>query len=84
MIITKDEFLEWKDSDVTVEFFNLCLKKREEFKENLISDLYENEEFVKGKAAVLRELLDMKYEDMMEELYEQRVGYSPERLESTD
>ena len=83
MIITKDEFLEWKQSDVTVELFNLLKKKREEIKENLVSDVYDNEEFVKGKALVMLELIEMKYEDMMEELYDKPIGHTPERLEDS-
>ena len=69
MILTEEEFLEWKTSPVTKEFFRLLLLKREEFKEDLILSVYENEETVKGKALVLQELMEMKYEDMSEEMY---------------
>lgn len=69
MIISEDEFHEWKQSPVTKEFFKLLSKQREEFKEQLICDLYENEEWVKGKASALLELIEMKYDDLQEGLH---------------
>jgi hypothetical protein len=69
MVLSEEEFQEWKQSPVTKEFFKLLRKQREEFKEQLILDLYENGEWVKGKASALLELIEMKYEDLQEGLH---------------
>lgn len=72
MIFSEDEFLEWKQNPVTVEFFRLLKTKREEFKENLIADVYEDEGFVKGKASAMLELIEMKWSDLQEGIYGQQ------------
>lgn len=66
MILTPDEFLEWKQLEITKEFFKALKAHREIMKEALINGLYENEEFAKGKATALKQLIEMTYEDMME------------------
>lgn len=61
MVLQESEWLEWKQLDVTKEFFKALKKKREEFKENLANDVYENDSLVKGKAMALLEILEMTF-----------------------
>jgi hypothetical protein len=67
-MISNEEWHTWKYSDTGKVFFSLLRKKREEMKENLINNKYEDEEFVKGKAMVLYELLNLDYESLLEEI----------------
>jgi septum formation inhibitor-activating ATPase MinD len=69
-MIHKEEYGSWKQQDTTVALFKLLTKKREEFKENLILNRYENEDVVKGKAMMILELLSLDYETLNEELNE--------------
>lgn len=69
MILTEEEFLEWKEHPVTKEFFKVLTLTRENLKENLIRDLYDNDEFVKGKATALLELLEMTFNEIKEVTY---------------
>ena len=66
MTFTEDEFLEWKEHDVTKAFFAKVFAKREQIKEDLIHQLYENPEFACGKAMLAEELLAMDYETFSE------------------
>jgi hypothetical protein len=66
MLIVEKEFLEWKQSDVTQQFFKALKSTRESLKENLIRGNYENEDFVKGKASAFFDLIEMSYEDFKE------------------
>lgn len=65
-VITEEEFLRWKEDDVTQHFFEGLFKTREIMKEQMILGLYDNPEFVQGKACALQELLEMKYNEFME------------------
>ena len=69
-MIHPEEYGSWKQSDTTIALFKLLTKKREEFKENLILNRYENEDIVKGKAMMILELLSLDYETLNEELHE--------------
>lgn len=66
MLLTEEEFLHWKEDDVTREFFKGLRKVREDMKEKLILGLYDNPEFVVGKASALQELIEMKYDEFQE------------------
>lgn len=70
MVLTEEEFLEWKRQDVTKEFFKALKNHREVMKEDHISGLYENPEFAQGKAAILKELIEMNYSEMQEILHD--------------
>ena len=71
MLISVEELQEWKQHDVTQEFFKSLKKTREYLKENLIRGNFENEDYVKGKAATLLDLLEMSVEDLQEIMNEQ-------------
>jgi hypothetical protein len=66
MVVTEDEFLRWKEDEITKQFFKCLAMSRETMKENMILGLYETPEIVVGKGIVLKELLDMKYEEFQE------------------
>lgn len=66
IVVQENEYQEWKQIETTQLFFKSLFKVREHLKENLIRGSYENEEFVKGKAGALQDLLDMTYEELME------------------
>jgi hypothetical protein len=66
MIVTPQEFEEWKQHSVTKQFFKNLLQVRESIKEALVLRQYEDDEFAKGKAMVLLELSQMEYEDFKE------------------
>ena len=64
--MTEEEYLRWKDDDTTKSFFSGLVNVREKMKENLILGIYDNPEFVCGKASALQELIEMKYDDFQE------------------
>lgn len=66
MVVTEDEFLRWKEDEITKQFFKCLAMSRETMKENMILGLYDNPEIVVGKGIVLKELLDMKYDEFQE------------------
>ena len=66
MVLTEQEWLEWKQLDVTQEFFKNLKKAREKIKEDVINGLYANDEFAKGKATCIQELLELDYNEFME------------------
>lgn len=66
MVITEDEFLHWKEDEITKQFFKCLAISRETMKENMILGLYDNPEVVVGKGIVLKELLEMNYNEFQE------------------
>ena len=66
MVITEAEFQNWKEDVVTRSLMVALRRTREELKEDVILGVYENSDFVRGKATCLQELLEMKYEDLQE------------------
>lgn len=64
--IQEQEFLEWKQHEVTKYFLEALKKAREVWKEDLIRSNYANEEFVKGKAQAFLDVVEMKYKEVME------------------
>ncbi len=66
LTVQEQEFLEWKQNNVTVLFFASLKNAREMWKEGLIKDNYDNEDFVKGKAQAFQDAIEMTYQEMME------------------
>jgi hypothetical protein len=64
MVLTVQEWNDWKQDDVTKEFFKALKASREILKEEHILGLYEERGKVEGKAQLLADLIDMKYEDI--------------------
>jgi hypothetical protein len=66
MVLTEEEFLNWKEDEVTKAFFKGLVLVREKMKEQMILGLYDNPEFVQGKASALLEIREMSYDEFME------------------
>ena len=66
ILVGEEEYLEWRNHPITKEFFKKIKKQREIFKEDLICNLYDNEDFVKGKALLIQEILEMSYSEFKE------------------
>ena len=65
MVITEEMFEEWRGHPVTIRVMNMLEKEREEMKEGLIYDAYDNSEEVKGRCRVLAILLTLEYKDVV-------------------
>lgn len=65
-LITEDEFLRWKELEETKYFFGKLKALREQIKEDLVHQLYDNPEFACGKAGLAEDLIEMKYKEFME------------------
>lgn len=68
MVITEEEFLDWKELETTKALFKSLVMTRENMKENLILGLYDNPSFVEGKGMAIKELIEMNYKDLQEAL----------------
>ena len=71
IVVTEQEYLDWKDSRVTRAFFKALDNDREWIKEMLLAGTEDDSE-VRGRAAALTNILRMKYEDLMEAVKESR------------
>jgi hypothetical protein len=70
MVLTEEEWQEWKTNSITKEFFKALIKERETVKEQLVMGLYEEEGLARGVAKCLKDLTDMTYNDFREAAYE--------------
>lgn len=70
MIITEEEWNDWKQHEVTREFFKSLKEERERIKEQLILGGFDEEGVARGMARGLQDLIDMKYDDFRELVYE--------------
>lgn len=68
-VVTEQEFLEWKESNVTKAFMKSLVNDRESLKEMLLSGT-ENDEDVRGRAHAITNIIRMDYSDMMSSLYQ--------------
>ena len=71
-LVTLDEFLEWKQSNVTKLFMKALSKERNLMKEQVVTDMFEPrlEEQVKGRCAAINSIVNMQHEDLIEALQE--------------
>jgi len=65
-MITEIEFQEWKENAVTQKFLSALKIEREAMKEGLIRNLYSDPASIIGKAEAVQDILEMKYEDLVE------------------
>jgi|GEM_PF-2538546 len=71
IVVTEQEFLEWKHSRVTVAFMKALDNDREWLKEILLAGT-EDDNNVRGRAAALTSILSMTYEELMEAVKERK------------
>jgi hypothetical protein len=71
IVVTPQEFAEWKQHRVTQAFMTACNNDREILKEMLLAGT-EDDANVRGRAAALGLILAMQYEDLMESVKENR------------
>ena len=69
MVATQQEFLEWKNQEMTKLFFKALSNEREELKEGLVTGLYSDHiSEVQGRCAAVQQIINANFEDMMEGL----------------
>ena len=66
MVILENEWTEWKEHPITVEFFKTLNNGREILKEMLAFGNVENVEYIQGKLRGFYDIKEMKYEEFME------------------
>ena len=66
-LVTEQSFEEWKHHPVTVKLMQRLKEDREEMKEGLVSNSFDNEDEVKGRCRAIAVLLDLEYGDMFNE-----------------
>ena len=69
MVVTEEEWLDWKQNPVTEEYFRMLVKERERIKENLVLGTYDEVSKAQGVAQALQNLKDMKYDEFREASY---------------
>ena len=66
-MITKEEFEEWLQMDVTKEIKKSLRNQIEEVAIGLINDSYDDERIAKGMARAYQNIIDLTYEDLYHE-----------------
>ena len=64
-VITEEAFEEWKSSPVTLKLMKMLKADREEMKEGLVYDTFDNPDEVKGRCRAVAIILDLSYEELM-------------------
>lgn len=70
-VVTQQEFLEWKDSNVTKAFMKALRNDYEYLKEAILEGT-DNDEAVRGRAKAVSQILSMSYEDLLDAMKENR------------
>ena len=65
--ITEQDFNDWVTSPVTKKLFKALVNEREDMKEGLVNDNYENPDLVKGRCQAIALLLDVTFEGLYNE-----------------
>lgn len=71
--ITKEQFLAWKHDPVTELLLQRIAQEREDMKEGIVNDAYENPEEVKGRCRAIAMLLEMDYHDLVPSNFVQQI-----------
>ena len=69
IVVTEQEFLQWKDSRVTRAFMSALKNDREWLKEMLLAGT-EDDAGLRGRAAAVTQILNLTYEELMESVKE--------------
>lgn len=62
--VTKPDFEEWEHNPCTLKFMQKLREEREQMKEGLVNDVYENPDVVKGMCKSIALILSLEYEDL--------------------
>jgi len=73
VVVTEQEFIEWKSSRVTVALMKALDNDREWLKEILLAGT-EDDANVRGRAAAITSILGMTYEELMDAAKERKNG----------
>jgi hypothetical protein len=71
VVVTEQEFTEWKDSRVTRAFMYALKNDREWLKEMLLAGT-EDDAGLRGRAAAVTQIMNLTYEELMESVKEYR------------
>lgn len=71
VVVTEEEFKDWKGHNVTKAFLKALFNDRELLKEMLLAGT-DSDDNVRGRAAAITNILTITYEELMESLREQR------------
>ena len=66
MVLTKEEFLEWKEHQATKTLLKALRNDREYMKEMVVRGNAANLEEVQGRCNAIMSILDLTYEDLVE------------------
>jgi hypothetical protein len=83
MILTPEEWDEWKQIPTTKEFFKMLKIERERVKELLVLGLYEKDDEARGIAKCLEQLATLDYDSFREVIYGESKRDIPERTTSS-
>ena len=64
--ITEESFEDWKYHPVTKKLMKRMLEEREQMKEGVINNIYDNLEEVRGRCVAISNLLNLEYEDLFD------------------
>jgi hypothetical protein len=71
IVVTEEEFVQWRDSRVTRAFMFALKQDREWLKEMLLAGT-EDDAGLRGRAAAVTQILNLTYEELMESIKETR------------
>ena len=71
IVVTEQEFLQWKDSRVTRAFMSALKNDREWLKEMLLAGT-EDDAGLRGRAAAVTQIMTLTYEELMESVKDNR------------
>jgi len=71
IVVTEEEYVQWRDSRVTRAFMFALKQDREWLKEMLLAGT-EDDAGLRGRAAAVTQILNLTYEELMESIKEAR------------
>ena len=71
IVVTEEEFLQWRDSRVTRAFMLALKNDREWLKEMLLAGT-EDDAGLRGRAAAVTQIINLTYDELMESVKEHR------------
>jgi len=75
-VATQESFEEWKHHPVTKRLMKMLTSDRENMKEGLVNNSFEDEQEIKGRCRAIAILLNIEYEDLFEKPIEKKAVQS--------